>query len=113
MQVRFPNGIACFLCFAPYGPPFNHEIPPSGIRYKGTLCDYPDCLKELAYMIYGNEQVRDAVFTRLGRPVPATLTSYWRFIGAAPTGGLLGVYHAIAAYLDLREMGGFENNTGH
>jgi len=91
------------MCFAPFGPPFNHEVPPRGERYNGDLCEYPDVLKELAYIIYKNERVRAAVFAKLGHADPSTLALYWRFIGKISPGGLLGVYEVLAAYLELKE----------
>jgi hypothetical protein len=102
----FPRGTVCFLCFAPFGPPFNHDIPPPGTRNTGNLCEYPDVLKELAYIIYKETQVKNVVFTKLGAPVPTTLHSYKRFIGKKCGGGLLGLYKVMATYLDLRESGG-------
>jgi hypothetical protein len=109
MQTRFPRGLACYLCFAPYGPPFNHEVPGPGTRYKGEYCDYPDVLKELTYVVYQNKETREAIFAKLGHPTPATLTSYWRFIGKTYSGGLLGLYEVLATYLDLREAKGFND----
>jgi hypothetical protein len=102
-KTAFPSGLVCFLCFTTYGPPFNHEVPPPGVKYKGQLCDYSDGLKELAYVIYHSEAKRNAVFARLGHTVPATLVSYWRFIGRKQASGLLGLYEVLSAYLDTRE----------
>jgi hypothetical protein len=109
MQTRFPSGVACFLCFAPYGPPFNHEFPRPGTRYKGEFCDYPDVLKELTYVIYQNKRAREAVFVKLGHPVPTTLTLYWRFLGKRRGGDLLGLYEVLVAYLDVKETAGFND----
>jgi len=103
LQTRFPSGTVCYLCFAPYGAPFNHEVPPAGSRYKGELCDFPHVLKELAYIIYQHQDVRNTVFARLAHPAPVTTASYWRFISRRRPGGLLGLYEVIAAYLDSRE----------
>ena len=107
MQTRFPSGVACFLCFAPYGPPFNHEVPRAGTRYKGEFCDYSDVLKEMTYIVYQNRRAREAIFARLDHPAPTTLISYWRFLGKRRAGGLLGLYEVLAAYLDMRETGDF------
>jgi hypothetical protein len=79
-KATFPPGLACFLCFGTYGPPFDHEVPPTGSKYKGELCDYPDMLKELAYIIFHSEAHRNVVFARLGHATPTTVVSYWRFI---------------------------------
>ena len=104
-KTRLPHGVACFLCFAPYGPPFNHEVPPAGSKYKAELCDYPDVLKELTYVLYRKQAIRNAIFTRLGHTPPSTLVMYWRFLGKKRAGGLLGVYEVLDAYLDLKEAG--------
>jgi hypothetical protein len=99
----FPGRTVCFLCFASFAPPFNHEVPPPGSRYSGELCEYPDVLKELAYIIYQDRTARSIVFTKLGVPTPTTLASYKRFIGRKHAGGILGLYEAISAYLCWRE----------
>lgn len=104
-KATFPPGMACFLCFGMYGPPFNHEVPPTGSKYKGDLCDYPDILKELSYIIFHSEPHRNIVFARLGHATPPTVVSYWRFIGKRRPSGLLGVYEVLSAYLDLKEAG--------
>jgi hypothetical protein len=67
-KTHFPRGLACFLCFAPYGPPFNHETPPAGLKYRGELCDYPDLLKELTYILYQKQTIRNAIFNTLAHP---------------------------------------------
>jgi hypothetical protein len=103
-KIHFPCGLVCFLCFAPYEPPFNHEAPPAGSRYQGELCEYPDVLKELTYVLYQNQALRNAIFAKLGQSVPTSLVSYWRFIGKQGKSGLLGVYEVLAAYLDLNEV---------
>jgi hypothetical protein len=110
--MHFPSGTVCYLCFAPYGPPFNHEFPPAGSRYTGELCDYPDVLKELSYILYHDTAVKDAIFARLGAPTPATLVLYKRFIGRRRAGDLLGLYEVIATYLDIREAGGLGEGQG-
>ena len=104
-KTHFPRGLACFLCFAPFGPPFNHEMPTSGSKYKAELCDYPDLLKELTYIVYQNQAIRNAIFATLGHPPPSTLVTYWRFLGKRHAGGLLGVYAVLDAYLGLRAAG--------
>ena len=113
MQTRFPLGLVCYLCFAPFGAPFNHEVPAQGTKYKGELCKYPDVLKELTYIVYQNEQMRAAVFARLRRPNPSTLTMYWRSLARILPSGLLGIYEVLAAFLDLKEAGHLGGNTGH
>ena len=110
LLTKFPANLVCYLCYSLYGPPFNHANPPAGTKYKGDLCDNPDILKELTYIVYQDVTVRNAVFARLNESVPTTLTSYWRFIGKKRVGGLLGVYEVLAAYLELRET---QNLVGH
>ena len=106
-SLRFPPGIICFFCLATYGPPFNHEKPADG-EASGDLCDYPDVLKELLYIIFKEERVRTATSERLGTEAPNTVLSYKRFIGKRQVGGLLGLYEVLGAYLELRETGAFD-----
>lgn len=80
-KATFPPGLVCFLCFGTYSPPFNHKAPPAGAMYRGDLCDYPNMLKELVYIILHSEVHRNLVFTRLGHATPPTVLLYWRFIG--------------------------------
>ena len=102
-NIRFPKRVVCFLCFAPYGPPFNHDVPPPGSRYTGDLCEYPDVLKELSYILYQDADVRGKVFANLGIPAPCTLAAYKRYIARTSAGGLLGLFEVVFAYLQLRE----------
>jgi hypothetical protein len=106
-QMRFPPGLVCFLCLAPYGPPFNHDKPARGDPYTGEFCDYPDVLKELSFVLYHDGDIKAAIFTRLGAPIPDTITTYKRFMGKKWRGGLLGLYEVLVAYLDLKEEGAF------
>jgi hypothetical protein len=69
------------------------------------LCDYPDLLKELTYILYQKQTIRNAIFNTLAHPPPTTLVTYWRFLGKKQAGGLLGVYEVLDAYLDLRAAG--------
>ena len=101
-QTRFPPGKACYLCYAPYESPFEHPRPPAGKKYTGDQCDFPDILKELAFLIYQDPQTREAVFAKINHATPVTVALYWRFIGALHEGRLLGVYKVIAAYLEIR-----------
>jgi hypothetical protein len=50
--VMFPKGVVCYFCFVPFGPLFNHVVPAPGTRYLADLCDYPDVLKELVYVLF-------------------------------------------------------------
>ena len=109
--MRFPPGTVCFLCLASYDPPFNHEMPAPGTRYTGDMCDYPDVLKELSYMLYQDTTAKNAIFAKLGAPVPMTVALYKRFIGKRCKGGLLGLYEVLAAYLDLRATGAFNGGS--
>jgi len=103
--------MVCFLCLASYGPPFNHEMPAPGAQYTGGMCEYPDVLKELSYILYQDTTAKNAIFTELGAPVPTTVASYKRFIGNRYKGGLLGLYEVLATYLDLRAMGAFNGGS--
>ena len=68
----------CFLYFAltPYSPPFNHNVPPPGGPCRGELSEYPDVIKELAYLLYNQVELRNAAFGTLGQPAPPTMNSY-------------------------------------
>ena len=89
--------------FALYGPPFNHRKPLPGSRYTGEFCDYAGILKELTYTIYRKQEIRNAIFDKLGHSTPSTVASYRRFIAKKRAGGLLGVYEVLDAYLELRQ----------
>lgn len=104
-KINFPSGLICPLCLALYGPPFNHRKPLPGSRYIGEFCDYTDILKKLAYTVYRKQEIRKAIFDKLGHSTPSTVASYRRFVGKKSAGGLLGVYQVLDAYLDLREAG--------
>jgi len=88
---------------APYCPPFNHAPPPPGVRRTADLCDYPDVLKELSYILYANQSLRQKVFGRLGHAMPQTLEEYKRHISSRQNGGTFGAYNVIYAYLEVRE----------
>lgn len=100
----FQPGQVCFYCLAPYDYPFNHARPPSGVPRSATLCDYPDVLKEVVYLLYENQSLRQEIFARLGDTMPPTLQCYQRYI-SVKKGGTLGAYNVINAYLDIREEG--------
>ena len=105
-DLRFPKGILCFFCLAPYGPPFDHRRPSMGEKQTPELCDYPDALKELVYIIYQETSLREKVFAQLGVVAPSNLYLYKRFITKLSRGGLLGVYKVVDAYLRVREEEG-------
>ncbi len=88
---------------APYCPPFNHGQPPTGVRRTADLCDYPDVLKELSYILYAKQSLREKVFGHLGRTMPQNLVAYKRYIASRPNGGTFGAYNVIYAYLEIRE----------
>jgi hypothetical protein len=88
-----------------YGPPFNHEQPPPGARPSPDLCEYPDILKELVFIIYQNKSLREKVFTKLGVTQPASLHTFQRFVGKKQGDGILGAYEVLNGYLELRDSG--------
>jgi len=104
-NIRFPPGKVCFYCFAPFGAPFNHTRAPINKRQSPDQCDYPDVLKELTYIIYQNASVRQSVFAKLGHSMPSNLNEYKQFITGQQSGGILGVYEVIFAYIGVREEG--------
>lgn len=104
-MVRFPRGKVCFFCFAPFGAPFNHAQAPVNGQQSPKECLYPDVLKELAYVIYRDESVRQSVFDKLGHSMPSNLNEYVQFITARQSGGIFGVFEVIFAYAGVREEG--------
>jgi hypothetical protein len=104
-NIRFPSGKVCYYCFAPFSAPFSHTRAPANERQSPALCDYPDVLKELAYIIYQDMSLRQSVFAKLGHPVPSNLNEYRQFITGRQSGGIFGVYEVIFAYVDVREEG--------
>ncbi len=103
--LQFPKNIACYFCLSPFGPPFNHAGASPGTRPSADLCEYPDVLKELVYILYQNEALRTKIFAKLGVARPSSLTLYQRFIGKRQHDGILGAYEVVNAYLELRESG--------
>jgi hypothetical protein len=88
---------------APYGPPFNHAQPLPGEQRSPNHCDYPDVLKELAYILYARRPLREQIFARLGVATPSTLEVYKKYIAKRQDGGIFGAYNVIHAYLEVRE----------
>lgn len=101
-HLPFPRGILCYFCFIPFEPPFNHNK--SSVRQTPEMCEYPDVLKELTYILYQDRSVRESVFARLGVSSPSTLLMYKRYITQVQDGGILGLYEVLNAYLDVREL---------
>ena len=91
------------------GPPFNHPAPTPGERYNGDLCEYPDILKELAFIIYHEATLRAAVFAALGVSTPLTMQSYKFFLRKLRPGGILGLYDVLFTCLHLRDQGMLNN----
>jgi hypothetical protein len=103
--LRFPSGVLCFYCFVPYEAPFYHERAPEGSKQTPRMCEYPDALKELVYIIYENRALRRKVFAKLGVPEPTLLHRYMQCITAVGDGQLPAVYKIIDACLRVREEG--------
>jgi hypothetical protein len=99
--LRFPTGTICYFCFATFGPPFNHARSQHGAR-QSDLCEYPDVLKELVYILFQDQSLREKVFSRLDLSPPDTLSQYKQYITKAKDGELIGAYKIVDAYLDLR-----------
>jgi hypothetical protein len=102
-DLQFPKNVICYFCLALYGPPFNHPTAPPGTKRSPELCDYPDVLKEVAFILYSDKPLREKIFAHLGISPPSTLFLYKRYITKVQHGGILGVYRVIDAYLDVRE----------
>jgi hypothetical protein len=101
--VRFPRGKVCFFCFAPFSEPFNHAQAPVNEKQSPDQCEYPDVLKELAYIIYEDASLRRSVFEKLGHSMPSKLNEYVRFITGRQSGGIFGLYEVVFAYIGVRE----------
>jgi hypothetical protein len=102
-DLQFPKNVICYFCLALYGPPFNHPTPPPGTKRSPDLCEYPDVLKEVAFILYSDEPLRNKIFAHLGIAPPSSMFLYKRYITKKQNGGVLGVYRVIGAYLDIRE----------
>jgi len=101
--LQFPKNVVCYFCLSPYGPPFNHPRASPGTRPSADLCEYPDVLKELVYVLYQDEALRQKIFTKLDIAQPSSLTLYQRFIGKKQRDGIFGAYEVVNTYLELRE----------
>ena len=109
-SLQFPKNTVCYFCLSPYAPPFDHPQPPPGTeKNRADLCEYPDVLKELVYILYQDQFRRKKIFTKLGVSPPPTLYLYQRFIGKSKKDGILGAYEVVNAYLELQESGEFKS----
>lgn len=108
VNLRFPKNTVCYFCLSPYAPPFNHAQHPPGTEKSADLCEYPDVLKELVYILYQDQSLRCKIFAKLGVAPASTLYLYQRFIGKRQQDGIFGAYGVVNAYLELREAGEFE-----
>jgi hypothetical protein len=79
-----------------------------GEQQTAELCDFPDALKELVFILYQDNSLRAKVFAKLGVAVPSNLYLYKRYITKSSDGGLLGIYKVVDAYLRVRDE---ENST--
>jgi hypothetical protein len=105
INLQFPKNSVCYFCLSPYAPPFNHARPPPGTKKSADLCEYPDVMKELVYILYQDQSRRSKIFAKLGVAPASTLYLYQRFIGKRQQDSLLGAYEVVNAYLELRELG--------
>ena len=103
--LQFPKNVVCYFCLSPYGPPFDHTRASAGAQQTSDLCEYPDVLKELVFILYQDEVSREKIFSRLGVAGPSSLSLYQRFIGKRRHGGIFGAYEVVNAFLELRESG--------
>jgi len=101
--ITFPKGVLCYFCLIPFGPPFYHRRAPAGSKPTPDLCDYPDALKELAFIIYKQRPLREKVFAKLGLTAPSHVHHYKQCLAAAEDGRLPAIYKIIDAYLRVQE----------
>jgi hypothetical protein len=101
--LSFVGGMLCYFCLVPFGPPFHHQRASRGSKQTPDLCAYPDALKELAFIIYKDQTIREKVFAELGVPAPSSLHGYKQCLTAAQARQLPALYKIIDAYLSVRE----------
>jgi hypothetical protein len=95
----FPSGIVCNLCAVPYQSPCLHARPPG-------KCQFPDHVKEFAFLIYTEAQFRDAAFAKLGIAVPKNVLRYAHWLGQANTSdGVLHITEIVGVFAELRAKG--------
>ena len=100
-DLTLPEEVVCHFCGVPWHDMFNHSPPSSKAKVK---CRYGDKLKELAYLIYmEDESIRSRVFSQIGETCPRELTMYAAFLEVAGRGGCLNFIELIVAYWDLRK----------
>jgi hypothetical protein len=87
------------------GQPFHAEAP-SGTRHSTDLCEFPDVLKEIVFVLYENRPLCEKIFAKLGVLLPSGEYGYKRYITKRQDGGIFGAYKVINAYLDIRESEG-------
>ena len=77
----------------------------SAVQVHGDLCDYGDILKKLAYNVYRKQEIRNAIFDKLGHSTPSTVASYRRFVRKEERWRVTVAQEVLDAYLDLKEAG--------
>jgi hypothetical protein len=105
LELKFPRGVVCYFCLATFGPPFNHFRASQGTRQSHDMCQYPDAMKELTYILYHDQLLRKKIFSKFGVSPPTTLNDYKQYITKIQVGGIFGVYKVIDTYLDIRLSG--------
>lgn len=103
MDLPFPKGKLCYFCLCLYDEPFNHTRAPPGSSQTHNLCNFPDVLKQLVFVLYHDASLRRQVFAKLRTQAPATSFLYKRYITKKPHGELFGAYEVVNAYLEVRE----------
>jgi hypothetical protein len=61
------------------GPPFHTEAP-SGTRHSADLCEFPDVLKEIVFVLHDNGPLCEKIFAKLGVLLPSGEYEYKRYI---------------------------------
>jgi hypothetical protein len=96
--IPFPTPLKiCVFCFTPSasGNPF----------HDGSLCKFPDVLKELTWIIFQDKEALRAIFSILRRSVPVSVDGYKRYLGQCSENGILGVHEVLHAYTVVRGQG--------
>jgi hypothetical protein len=68
-------------------------------------CQYPDCFKVLAFLVFDTAADRATVFEQPGLPASMTLAAFATWLGQIQPGGLLNLYELLIKYRALRLAG--------
>lgn len=102
-RLYYASGKICPLCLSPYQLPFQHPRPEHGKPASASSCEYPDALKEHAWIVWRDKNAMEAIFSHLGVQVPLSLMAYKRFLVKEVEADLLGLAVVLSTYYLMRE----------